>query len=109
MVGDNSFDYNDIRDNDEWPFGDFDYDRDLPDRSRPTEYNERPEPKSWYVQEGVDYFDEPLVLTSRTPESANMNQDPFDDDMSRIRPTSNSIEFFLYLYTYRNSEWFSWS
>ena len=88
--------YEDLRDAD--PF----WARELPDRKRSAEYNDRPESKSWYVDEGVD-FDETFTRT----QSAS-NQDPFDDDMSRIRP-SGPTKFFLYPYTYRNSEWFAWS
>jgi len=91
-------DFNTPQDRNTWySFEDVEYpfernqDRDRPSMDR--------EERNWMLTDDSSYW------TGQRP--AEDIQDQFDDDMSRIRSTN--ITFFLYPYTYRNSEWFSWS
>jgi len=84
------------------------------ERTRPGHRLDRPSSKPWWIEMGVDMPDAPR--TNRPAEKRTAYQDPFDDDMSRIRkviPISESeqrlLPFTLYHYLYRNSEWFAWN
>ena len=74
-------------------------------RDRSTEYFDRPSSKPWWMEMGVDMPDAPPI------DDRTQYQDPYDDDMSRLqRPITDSIiDFFLYDYIYRDSQWPVWN
>lgn len=104
-----SYDSDDYRFQDDRPYYNFDEREWMSNseaRVRATEYSDRPSSKPWWIEMGVDMPDASPIV-NRTP-----YQDADDDDMSRIRSTvtnSSAIDFFLYPYVYRNSEWPQWN
>jgi len=104
-----SYDKDDQRFGDSRSYYDFDereWPRELPERTRATEYYDRPSSKPWWIEMGVDMPDAPPI------DDRTSYQDPFDDDMSRIKSSierPNAINFTLYRYLYRNSQWPAWN
>ena len=99
-----SYDKDDQRFQDSRSYYDFD-EREWfaePDqRERAVEYSDRPSSKPWWIEMGVDMPDAPPI------DDRTQYQDSDDDDMDRIRSTI--VEFFLYDYIYRNSQWPAWN
>lgn len=114
-----SYDQDDYRFQDDRPYYDFDEREWITNseaRTRSTELSDRPSSKPWWIELGVDMPDASPRSRQRRPSRAQ--QDPNDDDMSRLQliyPQTNSlalqlpIDFFLYPYVYRNSEWPAWT
>ena len=105
-------------DKDDYRFGDsrsyYDFDErewvsNSEARDRTAEYSDRPSSKPWWMEMGVDMPD----ASPSNKQLAAAYQDPNDDDMnlipSTIDDTGSSIDFFLYPYVYRNSEWPQWN
>jgi hypothetical protein len=107
-----SYDSDDYRFQDDRPYYDFDEREWMSNseaRDRTTKYSDRPSSKPWWIELGVDMPD-----ASPSPaQAAAAYQDSNDDDMDRIIDDTwapiSSIDFFLYPYLYRNSEWLQWN
>ena len=104
-----SYDKDDQRFGDSRSYYDFDereWSRKLPERTRATEYSDRPSSKPWWIEMGVDMPDAQPI------DDRTQYQDPYDDDMSRLQSSierPNAINFTLYHYSYRNSQWPAWN
>ena len=109
-----SYDSDDYRFQDDRPYYNFDEREWLtPEaaRDRSTEYSNRPSSKPWWIEMGVDMPDAPRTNSIQSQKrAAALQQDPFDDDMSRLQilrpdnPTPMQLT-----YVERDSRWPSWN
>ena len=100
-----SYDSDDYRFQDDRPYYDFDqreWFTSETSRDRAEEYSNRPSSTPWWIEMGVDMPDAPPI------DDRTSYQDPFDDDMDRIRRTDNPTPMKL-TYVERDSRWPAWN